>query len=315
MNTLNQLAELALGSRLKRLSDVFLKNVSDLYKQFGLDFEAKWFPVYYLLANQGSSSITQIAQALGISHPAVVKIAGELEQHGLLTSSKAESDHRKRLLTLSQKGVQLLPRLQPLWGAISQVTQDLLSRQQHNLLFAVEEMETLLQQKDHFTRVSEHFKRQQLEEVILLDYEPTYKEAFKRLNLEWIQQYFQVEDIDNQVLEDPERHILALGGFVFFARYEDQVAGTCALIKHEENSYELSKLAVSPAFQGKQIGKKLCLYAIEKARKAGARQVFLESSTRLVAAIALYKKIGFRKVSFSSHSHYARTDIRMVLTL
>jgi DNA-binding MarR family transcriptional regulator len=72
----------------------------------------------------------------------VVKIAGEIEQHGLLTSSKAESDSRKRLLTLSEKGLQLLPQLQPLWGAISQVTQDLLSQQQHNLLFAVEEMET-----------------------------------------------------------------------------------------------------------------------------------------------------------------------------
>ncbi|CAA9313733.1 MAG: hypothetical protein AVDCRST_MAG56-6420 [uncultured Cytophagales bacterium] len=315
MNTLNQLAELALGSRLKRLSEVFLKDVSDLYKQFDLAFEAKWFPVYYLLANQGSSSITQIAQALGISHPAVVKIAGELEQHGLIISSKAESDSRKRLLTLSEKGLQLLPRLQPLWGAISQVTQDLLSQQQHNLLFALEEMETLLQRQDHFTRVREHLKRQQLEEVMLLDYEPTYKEAFKRLNLEWIKQYFQVEDIDHQVLDDPEGNILAPGGFVFFARYEDQVAGTCALIKHEEHAYELSKLAVSPAFQGKQIGKKLCLYAIEKARQAGARQVFLESSTRLVAAIELYKKIGFRKVSFSSHSHYARTDIRMVLEL
>jgi hypothetical protein len=41
MDTFNQLAELALGSRLKRLSEVFLKNVSDLYRQFDLEFEAK----------------------------------------------------------------------------------------------------------------------------------------------------------------------------------------------------------------------------------------------------------------------------------
>ena len=78
-------------------------------------------------------------------------------------------------------------------------------------------------------------------EVRILKYHLKYKADFIHLNYEWLNAYFEIEPYDRQVLEDCENHILAKGGHIFFALYNDQVVGTFAYLKHEEGVYELSK--------------------------------------------------------------------------
>ena len=152
-------------------------------------------------------------------------------------------------------------------------------------------------------------------ETTITEYQSGHRDDFKRLNVAWIEKYFALEPHDLEQLEHPEM-ILEEGGFIFFALYENQVVGTCALVKtHNENTYELVKMAVDGQFQGRQIGKKLGLAAIGKARAAGAARMVLESNRRLVPAIELYKKLGFREVEMPADSPYERADIRMVLDL
>jgi len=161
----------------------------------------------------------------------------------------------------------------------------------------------------------EHPKKTHIEEVQIVDYQTEYRDDFKRLNLVWIEKYFTVEPHDLEQLEHPET-ILEEGGFVFFANYANQVVGTCALVKISgENAYELVKMAVDEQFQGRQIGKKLCLAAIGKSRAMAADKIVLESNTRLVPAIEMYKKVGFYKVEMSTGSPYQRVNIRMVMDL
>ena len=52
---LNELAELALGSRLKRLSERMLASASDVYQEFGVDINPKWFTLMALLDAKGSN--------------------------------------------------------------------------------------------------------------------------------------------------------------------------------------------------------------------------------------------------------------------
>ncbi|WP_128545805.1 GNAT family N-acetyltransferase [Larkinella soli] len=152
------------------------------------------------------------------------------------------------------------------------------------------------------------------DETEIIDYDPAYRDAFRDLNLEWIEMYFKVEEPDRKALGDPEGYILSRGGRVFFARYEGEVVGTCALLNAGDGVFELVKMAVAPRAQGKQIGKKLCLHAVEEARRMGARQVFLESNTVLTPAIELYRKAGFRQVDLIP-SPYRRSNIRMQIDL
>lgn len=153
-----------------------------------------------------------------------------------------------------------------------------------------------------------------MHDIDILDFEPRYRADFKRLNLAWISTYFIVEPHDEEQLDDPEHHILAPGGYVLLARAGAQIVGTVALVPFADGLWELAKMAVDPAFQGRQIGKKLGEAAIARVRAVGGRQIFLESNRRLTPALNLYEKLGFREVPMAE-TPYARADIKMLLDL
>jgi ribosomal protein S18 acetylase RimI-like enzyme len=96
---------------------------------------------------------------------------------------------------------------------------------------------------------------------------------------------------------------------------DNNVAGTCAVKKINRKLFELSKMAVSELYQGKQIGKKLALTAIGFAYEKGAHKINLETSPKLKAAINLYKKLGFEILPEMYPTNYKRTLFEMELKL
>ena len=48
MDLIKQLGPMALGSRLKRLTIRMNKDISLIYRKLGIEFEARWFPVWDL---------------------------------------------------------------------------------------------------------------------------------------------------------------------------------------------------------------------------------------------------------------------------
>ena len=81
--------------------------------------------------------------------------------------------------------------------------------------------------------------------ITIQPYEDRFAQDFARLNIEWLEQYFYVEEYDKQVFADPEGHILHKGGFIFMALIGEEPVGTVALIKRDEGVYELSKMGVT----------------------------------------------------------------------
>jgi GNAT superfamily N-acetyltransferase len=159
-------------------------------------------------------------------------------------------------------------------------------------------------------------KRLQARDALeILDFDPRYRDHFRRLNTEWLEKYFYVEARDHQVLSNPEAEILAPGGFVFLARYQGEIVGTCALIKAGRGTFELSKMAVTERYQGLGIGQRLLTAAVAQFRKTGARRLFLESSSKLTRALTLYEANGFRFAPLPQGSaHYQRADVYMEYT-
>lgn len=152
------------------------------------------------------------------------------------------------------------------------------------------------------------------EQIKIVAYKNSYKEYFKELNLAWLEKYFYVEDHDREVLNNAKSYIIDNGGFIFFALYKNQVAGTVALI-NEPEGYELSKMAVDPKYQGKKIGQLLMLHCIEFAKNKAWSKLILYSSTKLENALHIYRKYGFKEVELEKDSPYQRGDIKMVLKL
>lgn len=152
-------------------------------------------------------------------------------------------------------------------------------------------------------------------EVEVVSWDARYGDAFARLNLEWIEGYFDVEDKDREVLGDPEGVILAAGGAVWYAVRGDVVVGTVALLRLEDGVMELAKMAVSPAEQGRGIGRLLLQHAIADARERGMRRLDLVTNSGLRPAIGLYESCGFRHASMPGAQAYARGDVYMQLPL
>lgn len=151
--------------------------------------------------------------------------------------------------------------------------------------------------------------------VEIVPYRPGLAADFDRLNREWLEKYFTVEPLDVEYLSDPEGHIVAPGGEVFFALDGDTVIGTCAAIPKGDDEFELAKLSVTPAAQGRGLGRVLCEAVIRFAKERGARRVSLVSNSGLVAALRLYESLGFVHVPFPFARPYVDADVYMVLEL
>lgn len=148
--------------------------------------------------------------------------------------------------------------------------------------------------------------------VDIIGFEPRYAPDFKRLNVEWLERYFVVEPIDDEVLSHPQTAILDPGGSILLARCQGDIVGTCALIRQGPGLFELSKMAVTPRYQGLHIGKRLLVAAIERFVALDGRRLFLESNRRLTPALTLYAAHGFvEAVRPGGPSHYVRSDIYM----
>ena len=153
-------------------------------------------------------------------------------------------------------------------------------------------------------------------DIAIVNYLPAYRQYFSRLNYDWISTYFKVEEIDRRTLEDPENYILRKGGHILFAVYNNTIAGTCALLRMPDATFELAKMAVDQKFRGQGIGKALGIAALNVARNAGAARVMLLSNRSLAPAMNLYQRLGFREVPLSkTETEYQRADIKMVIEL
>jgi GNAT superfamily N-acetyltransferase len=146
-------------------------------------------------------------------------------------------------------------------------------------------------------------------------FDERYLPAFVALNEEWIQTYFEIEDMDRKQLRDPFSAILNVGGEIFFILENEIPVGTCAMVPHGPHGYELAKMAVRPDTRGKGYGDLLMSSALHWALDKDAREVLILSNTILEPAIRLYKKHGFQTVHLGEHPDYKRCNIEMILKL
>lgn len=151
------------------------------------------------------------------------------------------------------------------------------------------------------------------EKIEIISYNDELKNHFEKLNREWLDKYFSVEPVDEEIFKNPKADIIDKGGHILFALNGSEVVGTSALFK-KHNAFELAKMAVTDKYQGLGIGKKLLEACLKKAQSAGAKHVELVSHKKLSPAIHLYKKLGFKEIPMNEDykKKYARCNIQMI---
>lgn len=293
MNYIQELGSIAIASRLKNLSDLLMGDMISVYKTIDIDFEPRWFTFMHLIYFKGPQSITQIASALNQTHPASNQVANALEKKGLIKSKKDKLDHRKRIIHISVKGISIIEKLIPFWNEFEQIISDLLLESSPELLKNISLLEESLSKKPIDIRILAGLKKLQSDKIRIIPFEDKYQSIFKSLNKQWLEKYFEIENEDLKLLNDPKGQIISKNGKVIFAELDNQIIGTAALLELNKKTCELTKMAVEENFQGIQAGRVLLKSIISSAKEKEYQNIILLTSEKLKKAVSLYKSEGF----------------------
>lgn len=311
MKTYKELGHVTLGTTLRQLAELVSQDAENIYTAFNFQINPKWFPVFYVLATKESDSVVNIAKEIQQSHVSVSKIIKEMKSKDLIESYKSPEDSRVTLIKLNEQAKKMIPAMQRQCEAVDTAMNELVKDIGIDLWQAL----TLAHRHLQHNKLSDRIKNINQEKSInVVDYAPIYQQAFKALNVEWISQHWELETPDHQALDNPEEYILDNDGVILIAREHQTPIGCCALIKIDDHTYELAKMAVSPKARGKKVGLLLGNKIIERAKLMGVKRLYLESNSVLTPAVNLYQKLGFTHIENSS-SPYNRCNVQMELFL
>lgn len=152
-------------------------------------------------------------------------------------------------------------------------------------------------------------------QIDFLPFTPELAHHFKSINQEWIEDMFEMEETDRTILNDPQAHILAQGGQLWFARHPTfGIVGTCALLQQEPGVFELTKMGVLKSARGLKIGELLLRHVLKEAEKLKLNNLYLLTNSDCEAAIHLYEKLGFEhsaEVMARFGEEYKRCNVAM----
>jgi DNA-binding MarR family transcriptional regulator len=119
MYYLRTLGPLVLDHRFRRMMDALLRTAEAIYEARGLRFRARWTSTYLLLSESGPLGVMDIADGIGLTHPAVITILEEMAAASVIRSVADRTDRRRRQVALSRRGRELKPELVRVWEELA----------------------------------------------------------------------------------------------------------------------------------------------------------------------------------------------------
>lgn len=309
-DTLADLGVTFLGSRMKRLADRLQTDAAATLQAMNLPIQPAQQQFLAVLRQQGPQTVGGIAQHLRISQPTATRAVQALVEQGLIDASREGRDQRQKLLALSPAGKALMDRLErELWPRCEAAAVSLCGGRHAALLREITLIEAELDRRSLVDRIM-------APEISVRDFSDDLAETFYRINAEWIEDMFTLEENDITLLSNPRELILNKGGAVLFAQTPDLgVVGTCAIMKMKDGWFELTKMGVSKSARGRKVGEFLLAAALERGRQMGvADRLYLLTNRKCAAAIHLYEKLGFEhdpEVMGLFGGRYGRCDVAM----
>jgi len=313
----DELSELALGSRLKRLSDRMYAEAQHVYRDFNMAIQPKWFSLLALLHKKGQVTVVEAAENLQLSQPALSQFCKQLIAEGMVEFHSDKKDSRKRIISLTPKGRVTINNLETIWQGIELAAKELCEEAENDFYASLLKFEQALNKKALLTRSHEQLNRLTVgQAVTFIPFEDKLAPYFDVINTEWIESMFTLENIDKDVLRNPKKFIIEPGGHIWFAKHPVYgVVGACALLKSAEGEFELTKMGVLSTVRGLKIGEALLSHVLDFAvNTLHANKVYLLTNRKCEAAIHLYEKLGFEHCEETMQaygSHYERCNVAM----
>jgi ribosomal protein S18 acetylase RimI-like enzyme len=161
------------------------------------------------------------------------------------------------------------------------------------------------------------FRKAGLEDTPLIEelaqeiFPATYKEMLSEGQVEFMMDWmYSQENLRRQILED--------GHIYHFVYYEGEPVGYVSLQQQGERLWHLQKIYLKPGMQGKSVGKKMFLFALEYIRANSLLPCTMELNVNRdnVKAWKFYEHMGMHKASsgdFHIGNGYYMTDFIMAM--
>jgi len=150
--------KVAIGKRLRLLSELTDGDVRRVYQTQKIDFQQRWFGLLNQLVLNGPMSVGEISIALSITHASVSETRKSLEAKGLIVAVVDKKDARTRHLSLSPTGHNFMNNMEPVFQAIEDTAAEL-NEEVGNLIAALDQLHEALKRKSFYDRASEKLEK------------------------------------------------------------------------------------------------------------------------------------------------------------
>lgn len=301
-----------LGSRLKRLAERMQADATEVARSLALPVQPAQMSLLMAIRMHEPIAVGELAERLQLAQPTVTRALGPLERDGFIETRRTPGDQRSKRLVFTDKGRALMARIQTeLLPRIEPAAAELVAGLAGDFMLGLSQAEARLAERSLLTRAQMAGRPM----IWARDFSDDLAEAFYRINAEWIQEMFALEDNDIALLSKPRDLILDRGGVVLFAETADLgVVGTCALMVSKDGWVELTKMGVLKSARGLKAGEFLLAKTLERAASLGMDRIYLLTNRKCAAAIHLYEKLGFvhdEEIMRKFGARYQRCDVAM----
>ncbi|MGI0523928.1 MarR family winged helix-turn-helix transcriptional regulator [Rhizobium giardinii] len=117
---------LSLGTRMKRIGERLQADTQKIIDQMGVEIAASQYPLLAAVDRLGPLAIGDLADAMGVSQPGVTRSIAQLVDLGVLRAEPAPDDQRRKLVSLTAQGQQLVDEAkEAIWPRIEAAVADL----------------------------------------------------------------------------------------------------------------------------------------------------------------------------------------------
>ncbi len=296
MKVYEMAGELIIGSRLKRLSEKFLSDVSKVYKSQGIPFETAYFPVFYLLNLHGTLTVSHVARELEITQSGASQMINALVKKELVRYDKDRDDKRIRIASFTPMGAQLLDQVEPVWESIGKCFRQILEEGDNSryLFQAMGEIEESISQENLYSRIFKDLnKRQLLKNVVFFPYDPSLEEGYKALALSWLVENSFAKTNDTDFINKTGQMVETGQGIVRLAKIENDVIGTFYLSKIAGDRAEILLFGVDDSRRHLDLAQLLLSLLLETMKEEKITRVSIKLNRRLAPLIKLFMGAGF----------------------
>ena len=152
IDSIPEQGSLAFSCLMKRISDLMISQVQELYTKSGHKFKPTWFPTLHSLYKSEGLDLKTLSKKRRVTPSAISQVVKELIANDLVFQKAESNDLRQKKIFLTEKGAELLKIIVPQLQTIEATIVELLGKDFEIIIQSLLKFEEELLEKPMFQR-------------------------------------------------------------------------------------------------------------------------------------------------------------------